>query len=346
MNNRPFFSIVIATYNRIPDLKFALERILKQTFEDFEVIISDDSSTDETESVVKSFEDKRIKYFKNSKNLGAVENIGKVLSYPKGKYVFMHGDDDYLLYDNVLSNAYRNIKEGNYGLVRLNYLYQTFNKENVFDYMRNKTNLPSSYIKSNKSPREILEFIKNIDLFFISGIIFKNPLPKKIKIIKSELMPWFNVCFESINSNGGFYDSDCKIIASWSSQKKHPGYYVENGKLSFENFYEEIRKITNDDNYRSYLAPQLEASVSLLPAIKYNSNNINLIKYANRIIQLDPEYKSSLKFWILLIISFLTPKFILRIIRLIFIKKITNSSEIKNHEYVIKRVHELRNIKK
>lgn len=346
MNKQPFFSIVIATYNRPIDLKFALERILNQTFEDFEVIISDNSPTRETEKTVKKFEDKRIRYFRNSKNLGAVENIGKAFSYPKGKYVFMHGDDDYLLYDNVLNNAFNFIKKGNYGLIRLNYLYKTFDKKNVFDYMRNKSNLSSLNIEPNKSPREILEFIKNIDLFFMSGIIFKNPLHKKITIIKSELMPWFNVCFEGIKSNGGFYDSDYKIIASWSNQEKHPAYYVENGKLSFENLYEEIRKITKDEYYKSYLAPQLEASVNLFPAIKYNSNNINLIRYAKRIIQLDSGYKISIKFWILLIISFFAPTFILRIIRLIFIKRIIYSNKNKDYKHIIRRINELGIIKK
>ena len=58
----PFFSVVIPTYNRAEKLKETLSSVLVQTFSDFEVLVMDDGSTDNTESVVNGFSDSRVKY--------------------------------------------------------------------------------------------------------------------------------------------------------------------------------------------------------------------------------------------------------------------------------------------
>jgi glycosyltransferase involved in cell wall biosynthesis len=59
---KPFFSIVIPTYNRAGKLKFTLDSVIAQTFTDFEVLVMDDGSTDNTETVVEAFHDPRIRY--------------------------------------------------------------------------------------------------------------------------------------------------------------------------------------------------------------------------------------------------------------------------------------------
>lgn len=66
---KPFFSVVIPTYNRSSTLKCAIESVFLQNFDDLEIIVVDDASPDDTQRVVKSFKDKRIRYFKNKKNL-------------------------------------------------------------------------------------------------------------------------------------------------------------------------------------------------------------------------------------------------------------------------------------
>jgi len=58
----PFFSIIIPTYNRSEKLKNTITSVLNQTFEDFELLIMDDGSTDDTEDIVNSFNDSRIIY--------------------------------------------------------------------------------------------------------------------------------------------------------------------------------------------------------------------------------------------------------------------------------------------
>jgi glycosyltransferase involved in cell wall biosynthesis len=64
-------SILIPTYNRRDMLKEAVTSVLAQGYADYEIIIADNWSTDDTEAVVAAFGDSRIKYHKNAQNVGA-----------------------------------------------------------------------------------------------------------------------------------------------------------------------------------------------------------------------------------------------------------------------------------
>lgn len=339
MKSTPFFSICIPTFNRAEDIQYAIKRILSQTFKDFEIVIVDNDSKDNTREVVDSFKDKRIKYYKNERNIGGVKNTEKAMRLAEGKYIFLHGDDDYLLYDNVLSNSHKKISGNKLGLLRLNYLYQTFDKRNVFDYYRHKSANSNLFIKPHGDPQEILDFIEKIDLFFLTGIIFKNP--SKIKIIDSEFMLWFSLCYKNILDFGGYYDSNYQIIASWSYQANNQIFFVKNGKLSFEPLYDEIRKISGESYYSRALNKQLQASVSFLASIKYNSSNENLLNYAKRILELDPGYKFSLKFWIILVVSFFSPKSFLRLVRRAYIKKTSMKGTSIKHLKILEQMKKI-----
>ncbi|HYK07921.1 MAG TPA: glycosyltransferase family 2 protein [Candidatus Eisenbacteria bacterium] len=342
MNKRPFFSIPIATYNRAEDVEFAVKRILAQSFKDFEVIVCDDGSTDETQKRIMSLKDKRIRYYRNKKNLGAVKNIGKVLEYVRGEYVFLHGDDDYLLYDDVLQKTYDLIKKYNYGLIRINYVYQTFDKKDIFDYVRNKFITKDLAFKAHASPEEAVDYIDKIDLHFITGIVFKNIYPKRISIIDSEFIPWFEICFRSLEAQGGFFLYSHSIVASWSHQDKHPAHFVVNGKLSWEKVYEVIRKVAGEKCYRKTLNRQVAINVNFLAIIKYNSNNSNLLKYAKRLRELNPSYTWSMRYWATLIAAYCTPKFVLKLVRDIYIQNVKGRGRVKEYSKTLKQVYTVR----
>ena len=70
IKNKPTVSIIIPTYNRKLLIGRSIRSVLNQTYRDFELIIVDDASTDNTEEVVSSFNDERIKYVRHEKNKG------------------------------------------------------------------------------------------------------------------------------------------------------------------------------------------------------------------------------------------------------------------------------------
>lgn len=92
------FSITIPTY-KTAFLAEAIESVLSQTYQDFELIIVDDCSPEDVHSIVSRYQDNRISYYRNENNCGAVnvvDNWNICLSYCTGEYVICMGDDDRL----------------------------------------------------------------------------------------------------------------------------------------------------------------------------------------------------------------------------------------------------------
>lgn len=87
-------SIIIPTYNRADKISRAIMSILLQEYKDYELIIVDDCSTDDTEKVVKNFEDERIFYYKLERNLGAAGARNYGVNKSRGKYIAFHDSDD------------------------------------------------------------------------------------------------------------------------------------------------------------------------------------------------------------------------------------------------------------
>ncbi len=94
----PRYSILLPSF-RARFLNVCLESILRQTEPDFELIVVDDASPEDLESIVSSFQDPRIRYFRNATGCGAehlVDNWNICLGYARGEFVLNMGDDDIL----------------------------------------------------------------------------------------------------------------------------------------------------------------------------------------------------------------------------------------------------------
>lgn len=92
----PYFSIIIPTYNRASIVKRAIEAVLQQSFDDFEIIVVDDGSTDNTQEILQSIVDPRFSFFyQSNKGVCAARNTGA--SKATGKYLLFYDSDDILL---------------------------------------------------------------------------------------------------------------------------------------------------------------------------------------------------------------------------------------------------------
>lgn len=90
-------SVVLPAYNAELYLKEAIDSVLSQTFTDFELIILNDGSIDRTEEIILSYNDSRIVYVKNEKNLGLIGTLNKGINLAKGKYIARMDADDICL---------------------------------------------------------------------------------------------------------------------------------------------------------------------------------------------------------------------------------------------------------
>lgn len=96
MDTQPFFSVIIPTFNRMGFLEKAVESVLSQTFDNLELIVVDDGSTDETGEFISSCSDKRLKYLYQT-NSGVSKTRNKGLSEAKGLFIAFLDSDDYWL---------------------------------------------------------------------------------------------------------------------------------------------------------------------------------------------------------------------------------------------------------
>lgn len=96
INIEPLVSIGMPVYNGERFIGQALESLLSQDYENFELIISDNASTDNTPAICKDYmaEDRRIRCYKNEQNLGIVKNFNRVFNLSNGKYFMWAGDHD------------------------------------------------------------------------------------------------------------------------------------------------------------------------------------------------------------------------------------------------------------
>lgn len=96
MSSLPRVSIVMATYNRAPLIVHAIQSVREQTFDDWELIVTDDGSTDETPRVVQEWiaKDGRIRYLRSEVNTGISKNYNRAFRQAQGVYIAMIDDDD------------------------------------------------------------------------------------------------------------------------------------------------------------------------------------------------------------------------------------------------------------
>ena len=97
ITSKPQVTVIIPAYNRAYVISRSIASVLAQTYPYFEIIVVDDGSVDNTEAVVKSFKDSRIKYIRHEVNKGisAVRNTG--INEAAGEYIaFLDSDDEWL----------------------------------------------------------------------------------------------------------------------------------------------------------------------------------------------------------------------------------------------------------
>lgn len=92
--DRPRVSVCIPTFNRSQYLRLTMDSVLHQTFGDFELVVVDNASTDDTGDAVKQFSDGRLRYYRNAQTVGMVANWNRCLEYAQGECVAILHDDD------------------------------------------------------------------------------------------------------------------------------------------------------------------------------------------------------------------------------------------------------------
>ena len=178
--------ILLATYNGQEFLREQIDSILNQSYQDFNLIISDDSSEDETYKILKEYEkkDSRIRLFRQEKNLGLIQNFEFLLKQVTSDY-FMFSDQDDIWKENKIEKSINKLKQEKAALVytdleivdkNLEIIYPSYWKyKNIYKKIKKYNNFEALYLNNFVTGCTILaksNYIKDI-----------VPLPKTSKFM-------------------------------------------------------------------------------------------------------------------------------------------------------------------
>ena len=170
-----FLTVAIPTYNRSKSLGKILHQLQREKNQSFQILISDNNSSDATEQVVKNFQKRmpNITYIKNSRNVGYSENFLKLYEMAKTRYIWFLADDE-----TVLPKAINNILSA---LISYQPVVAVFNHISVNPYGR-KWVSGSDRDMIHDNIHKLRDYQQILRTFFISIVVVEKRLP--IDVIK------------------------------------------------------------------------------------------------------------------------------------------------------------------
>jgi glycosyltransferase involved in cell wall biosynthesis len=192
-------SIILTSYNHEKFIRESIESVLNQTYQDYELIILDDYSTDNSWNIIKTYKDPRIVAVRNGKNMGSGVTQNAITNIAKGEYIAIHHSDD-LWYPEKLEKQVEFLeRHKEYGAV---FTHVQVIKENGEVYNNKKAYYTKIFDQPNRTRMEWLKF------FFYSGNALCHPsVLLRRNIFNDEaifdyaymqipdLLRWINICF-------------------------------------------------------------------------------------------------------------------------------------------------------
>lgn len=310
--SKPDFSVIIPTFNRCNFLKKAIMSVLRQKNVSFEIIVSDNCSADNTPNVVREFNDKRIKYFRNKKNIGFPLNVRKCLQHISGRYVFMLSDDDFILDDNTFSDVLKVMKKYKVGMGNIGAIY--WNKSPK--YPCKIANLSDKLVifDPKKDKKVLLKSLK-ICYAFYSGHIFDSSVINVNQVIESYTYSFYPMIFETIEKYGLAYIPNHFIVARISLRfVPHSCSLDRLGSFFMEDYLSLMKQFLHGKDYEKHRKEYVFDSVINLPTIKLFTDNRNYIRILQRTVNVDKMILLYPNFFIFALIGFL-PKTVLKSLR-------------------------------
>lgn len=175
------FSVLMPAYNASRFIQESIDSVLNQTFSDFELIIINDGSVDDTEKIILSYSDSRIKYVKNDRNLGLIKTLNEGLNYAHGEYIARIDADDIAL-PQWLDVQYKILIKQQVDFVQGRVLNMSEDGSKIFNNMYSNVDYDSNEISL------ILPFENCIGH---PGVVVKTSIIKKIKYLDDESVTHF-----------------------------------------------------------------------------------------------------------------------------------------------------------
>ena len=304
-------SIIVPIYNASRYLSRSVESILNQSYENLEIILIDDCSTDNSKEIIKKYalKDTRIKPFYSEVNQGVSKSRNMGLKSVSGDYVVFIDADDYIVKDMIKIMVEKAIKYNSdlidsYHLVIYNdktFLeHKALKKDLILGNKNNKEMLTkSSYITGKLIETKLLKgLLFNEDLRRYEDLVFEHELKLRVNnycLIKDVLYYYYQVDGSLINSLGEkhkvYLDAAKIVLDLYKNEKKEHRMLIES--MLFTNaFLTGITKVIKNDESLEYnvelLKNYLLDSSKLFKTYKSNKNINGIIKrFFNKLLNND-----------------------------------------------------------
>jgi glycosyltransferase involved in cell wall biosynthesis len=182
LSEKPFVTVFMPVYNAGKYLNEAIISILNQTYENFEFLIVNDGSTDDSLNTIKSFNDKRIRLIENESNKGLITSLNVGLTESRGEYIVRMDADDISLPNRIEKQINFLISNPEYGL--LGSWFEDFGE-----------NIPNKIVKYSSEDTEIR--IRHL---------YQTHISHPTAVIKKKIIDKYNLQFDSDRVHGEDYD--------------------------------------------------------------------------------------------------------------------------------------------
>lgn len=178
--NQPLVSIIMPVYNGSKHLRKAMESMLNQTYTNFEFIIINDGSSDDSESIIQSYKDDRIVYIKNPQNLKLIRTLNKGIERATGKYIVRMDCDDISLPNRLERQVTFMEEHSEYGFCN-GRAYEMSENGKIL-----RESYPAVYPKSMKLISLFYAIIIHPSVIIQTEILKKNPYRDETNILHIE----------------------------------------------------------------------------------------------------------------------------------------------------------------
>ena len=199
----PKVSVILTSYNHAAYVAAAIKSVLNQTFTDFELLIVDDGSQDNSRDIIKTFDDPRIKTFLYKENRGPGIAIGDAMKSARGKYIAVHHSDDLWTLDKLEKQvAFLDANE-NYAACFT--LVKFVDEQGNSQELDKDDNYKNVFDKSNRSRAEWLNyFFYNANCLCHPSVMLRREAYEKYNLLEAhgfwqlpDYLMWIRLCFNA-----------------------------------------------------------------------------------------------------------------------------------------------------
>ena len=297
MKNKPTFSICIPNYNYGHLISQTIQSVLDQSYQNFEIIIVDNCSTDNSIEVIKSFKDNRILVYKNKYNIGFAPNLQQVSRLASGRYINLLSADDLMMPEtlHIYSDYIKQFGDEAKNMVFFSDVYNINSKSEIIRIIKkdadlNKISINTKHINNLKNIDKNSFRVHSADSVLKKSLLtLSNPFPFLSVIYSSEM--WNKVeGYNVVRNFGPDFTFNLKILNVCSNicHIKAPLFKYR------------IHSTLNNQAYNKNLKPYIDLYLDIIDIsgsllnklqikrkdliqayIKYKTLNISLYNFAN-----------------------------------------------------------------